>query len=103
MSNTATQVANTATKTVNTTTTVMITPVPAPKEVIVAPAGFISCLVIKAGWFNGQWIPDHRLCKYNPSSQGVAWIEGYWACIKFTTTAGNGACTGWDWKPGALG
>jgi len=83
------------------TVTVMVTPVPAPKEVTVVPAGFVNCFVVKAGWFNNQWIPDHRVCKYNPSKEGVAWIEGYWACTKYKTTENmQGDCTNWDWKPG---
>lgn len=102
--NTTSQNANTAAqnvKNVNSTTTTMVTHVPAPKEVTVVPAGFVNCFVIKAGWFNGLWIPDHRVCKYNPSKEGIAWIEGYWACTRYKTTVNmNGECTHWDWKPG---
>lgn len=79
----------------------IITPVPVPKETNGIPAGFISCVVIQAGWHNGRWVPEHRVCKYNPTEEGAAWIEGYWACTQYKTTGNmNAACTNWDWKPG---
>lgn len=105
--NTATQNANTQSQNANTaaqnanTMAIVVTAVPAPKEVTVVPAGFINCFVIKAGWFNGVWVPEHRVCKYNPSKEGIAWIEGYWACTNYKTTGNmKGECTKWDWKPG---
>ncbi|SRR5579883_1582555 len=82
------------TKTVETTT--VRTPVPAAKEVVATPAGYVRCNTIAAGWYKGVWYPEHRVCEYSNSPEGVAWIEGYWAC----TQATNGECLAWDWRPG---
>lgn len=98
--NTAYIKANTAVENANTAVEI-ITPTPTPKETTVVPEGFVNCSVVKAAWFNGVWVPDHRVCQYNQSSEGVAWIDGYWACTKFSTTGQVKAnCTNWDWKPG---
>lgn len=104
--NTATQNANTASQNANTAAqnaniANMVTPVPAPKEVSVAPAGYVNCFTVKAGWFSGVWVPEHRVCQYKQSKEGIAWVEGYWACTKYRTVENvNGECTNWDWKPG---
>ena len=105
--NIAAEEANTAAKNADTkaqtaeTVAKMVTPVPAPKEIVAAPAGFVNCFIIKEGWFNGVWVPEHRVCQYNPSNEGVAWIEGYWACTQYNSTGKmNSVCTNWDWKPG---
>lgn len=86
----------TTTKTVETRHTV-ITTVPVADEVIAAPQGYITCTVIDAGWYNNAWIPAHKVCKYENSSEGVAWIEGYWKCNKATAA---GACVIWEWQAG---
>ena len=77
------------------------TPVPTPKETVVVPQGYLNCFMIKAGWFNGSWIQDHRVCQYSGSKEGIAWIDGYWACTKYKSTGNlSGECTSWQWKSG---
>lgn len=105
--NTAAQISNTAAQNANNyqqnanINMRMETPVPTPKEANLPPPGSVECLQIRAGWFNSIWIPEHRVCKYNQSSQGVAWIEGYWACTQYKALGNtNGVCSNWDWKPG---
>lgn len=93
ISNTAAQEANTMIK--------MLTPVPAPKEVTSAPNGYISCSFVEAGWSKDVWIPKHRVCKYLPSPEGVAWVEGYWSCTKQKHVDNmTGMCITWKWNPG---
>lgn len=79
------------------TRNVVTTPVPAAKEVIAAPQGYASCFDVDAGWFDNVWVPKHRVCQYENSTEGVVWIEGYWGCNKATS---EGVCTNWDWKSG---
>jgi len=89
----------TAVATVTPNGNVIVTPVPAPKEVVVTPQGYVNCFTVDAGWNGDLWVPAHRVCQYNntdPSVQGVAWVEGYWACNTYT----NQQCTNWVWKPG---
>jgi len=80
----------------------IVTPVPAAKEVIVTPSGFVNCFTIDAGWYKNAWVPAHRVCQYEnvpgqtSTYEGVAWIESYWACTQFT----DAVCTKWEWKPG---
>jgi hypothetical protein len=77
------------------------TPVPAPKETVTAPAGYVSCATVKEGWYNNLWVPSHRVCKYNKFKEGAAWVDGYWACTVYKATGNTtGTCTTWDWKPG---
>lgn len=78
-------------------TTKVITPVPAAKEVVVAPQGYASCFTVEAAWFNNVWVPAHQVCQYENSPQGLVWVEGYWGCNKATA---EGVCTNWDWKAG---
>lgn len=87
----------TVTKVVETTRKTITTPVPAPKEVIATPTGYVSCFNVEAGWFNNLWVPTHRVCQYANTGEGVAWIDSYWACNKATD---DGVCTNWEWKPG---
>lgn len=75
---------------------VIVTTVPAPKETIVTPAGYVSCFTVKAGWYQDVWVADHRVCQYANAPDGVVWIEGYWACNKYNNA--DGQCTNWDWK-----
>ncbi len=76
---------------------VIVTAVPAPKETIVTPSGYISCFSVKAGWYQDVWVAEHRVCQYPNTANGVAWVEGYWACTKYSVDAGQ--CTNWEWKP----
>lgn len=91
-----TQPNGTVEKVVETRRTVT-TPVPAAKEVVATPQGYVQCFTVEAGWFNDIWVPSHRVCQYANTAQGVAWIEGYWGCNKATS---DGVCTNWEWKPG---
>ena len=82
-------------------TTTIYTSAPAPKEVVPAPQGYTNCFTVAAGWFNSVWVPQHNVCQYDSSStthEGVAWVEGHWACTKYKVSLG--ACTKWEWKSG---
>lgn len=86
-------------------TITIVTPVPAPKETVVIPQGYTSCFTVSAGWYKGVWYPEHRVCQYNPdqttSAQGDAWVEGHWACVKYSTEEQiKGQCTNWEWRSG---
>lgn len=74
----------------------IVTTTPAPKEVLPIPTGFVSCFIVKAGWYQDVWIADHNVCTYSNSPNGMVWVEGYWACNKYDATEGK--CTNWDWK-----
>ena len=84
-------------KVIKTTRQVIVTPVPAAKEVIATPAGYETCFTVDAGWFNNIWVPTHRVCQYQNTAQGVAWVEGYWECNQATDA---GVCTNWQWRQG---
>lgn len=83
------------------TTYVITTPAPVAKEVIVVPRGYNQCFMTRARWYNGMWIPSHRVCKYRNSPNqmrypGAVWVDGYWSCTKHT----RGVCARWKWKKG---
>lgn len=78
------------------TPTVIVTPTPAAKEVIATPQGYVKCYTVDAGWYQNLWVPAHKVCEYQNTTEGVAWVEGYWACNKHT----QGECTNWEWRPG---
>jgi hypothetical protein len=82
------------------TTTVITTPAPAPQEVVAIPSGYSNCFMVAAGWSNNIWVPEHKVCQYTASgtSQGSAWVDGYWNCSQYS--ASEGACTKWDWVKG---
>lgn len=75
---------------------VIITEVPAPKVVTTAPVNYINCFKVEAGWHGEVWVPEHRICQYENSPEGEAWVEGYWTCTQFKVDTGD--CTAWDWK-----
>jgi hypothetical protein len=77
---------------------VIVTPAPAAKEVIETPSGYAYCFTVNSGWFNHEWIPEHRICQYENTPGKVAWIEGYWACTKYKMD--EGICTDWKWRAG---
>lgn len=97
--------ATTTTTTTSLVTTVhptIVTPVPVAKDVTPIPVGYYACAQVEGSWYHDIWIPAHRICAYDMSPdkayiQGPAWVEGYWACAKFTT---DGACIDWDWRAG---
>lgn len=83
--------------------TVIVTPVPAPKEVIVEPAGPIQCTETPARWYNGVWHTGYKTCRYapgNPAFQGEAWIAGHWSCTQYNIVNNQATCTNWDWVAG---
>jgi hypothetical protein len=51
-------------------------------------------------------VAEHKVCQYTPSQggviQGVAWVDGYWACTKNLVgqEPNKANCTNWDWRPG---
>jgi hypothetical protein len=76
----------------------VIPPVPAPKEVVMIPRGYVNCSVIPAGYDNnGYWVPKHRVCTYANQPGRAAWIEGYWSCPSYQN---NGICRQWIWNSG---
>lgn len=85
---------------------VIISTVPAPKEVVVIPTGYVNCFIVPAGWnYKNVWVAEHKVCQYSPNNggevQGVAWVESYWACIKYINASDpkKGECTDWQWQP----
>lgn len=82
------------------TTTTIVTPVPAPQQVVPNPAGYSHCFTVAAGWYKNAWAAEHTVCQYDPSAntEGVAWIAGHWTCTKYK--ASIGACTKWEWRAG---
>lgn len=76
--------------------TTIVTPVPAAKETIVAPQGYVSCFTVAAGWNGNVWVAEHKVCQYKQAAEGVVWIDGYWAC----TNHKAGDCINWEWKSG---
>lgn len=84
-------------------TTTIVTPVPAPKEVIVAPTGYTECTEIPARWYNGIWYAGYKACRYNNTGnvyQGGGWVAGHWTCTNYTLTNEQATCTNWDWVAG---
>jgi len=85
------------------TSTVIITPLPAPKEVIIEPQGYTECKEVPAGWYNDQWHSAYKACKYNTDNvtyKGEGWSSGYWSCTQYTINNGQATCTNWDWIAG---
>ncbi len=80
-----------------TKTTKIITPVPAAKENVTAPTGYVTCFNVEEGWFDNVWVPTHQVCQYENSGEGVVWVGGYWGCNKATP---EGVCSNWEWKVG---
>jgi len=74
----------------------IITAAPTPKVVVNQPVNFVNCFNVSAGWFNNVWADTHKVCQYANSSEGAAWVQGYWQCTDYK--ADSGECTKWDWK-----
>lgn len=82
-----------------TMTTTIVTPVPAPQEVVATPQGSTNCFMVAAGWYKNQWVSEHSVCQYAANTaEGLAWIAGHWSCTKYKVSVG--ACTRWEWKAG---
>jgi len=89
--------------TTTTTTTVITTAVPAPKETIAEPEGYISCATVAAGWNGKTWHPEYKVCRYdtnNTTVEGEAWVAGHWECSEYNVNDAQSECTGWDWNEG---
>jgi hypothetical protein len=89
--------------TTTTTTTVITTAVPAPKEAVVEPEGYVSCTTVPAGWKGNVWYNDYKVCRYDtqtPSVQGEAWVGAHWQCSEYTSDVGQAECTNWEWADG---
>lgn len=67
--------------------------VPADREVVMPPRGYANCQTVAAGFYEGIWINEHRVCHY--SRHRGTWISGYWQCSKVK----RGFCARWDWAP----
>jgi hypothetical protein len=97
------QETSTSKSTTTTTTTVITSAVPAPKEVVVEPKGYISCSTVAAGWHGKTWRSDFKVCKYDtksPAVEGEAWVAGHWECSQYSMIADKNECTSWDWTAG---
>jgi hypothetical protein len=83
---------------------VFISNVPVQREVVGPPRGYQNCYLTPAGYFNGIWIGEHRICEYDNSPYGAAWVAGYWQCSRYH----HGSCRRWYWqtshwvRPGAV-
>jgi len=90
--------------TTTTTTTVITTAVPAPKESVVEPEGYLECTTVAAGWRDQSWHPEYKVCRYDTTqtttAQGEAWVAGHWQCTQYSVVAEQSECTNWDWKAG---
>ncbi len=92
-----------AKSTTTTTTTVITTAVPAPKETVAEPEGYVSCMTVAAGWEDKTWHEEYQVCQYDTKSetvQGEAWVAGHRQCSQYTVDAAQSECTAWDWKEG---
>jgi hypothetical protein len=73
------------------TRVVLISPVPAPREMAVVPGGYEKCYVVESGWYRGRWVPTHRVCHYHHQNLY------YWRCDRYSTN--TGVCRAWFWVP----
>ncbi len=89
--------------TTTTTTTIITTAVPAPRETVVEPEGYVSCEIMPAGWQDKTWHPEYKVCRYDTKTttvKGEEWIAGHWQCSEYTMDSAQSECTGWDWSEG---
>lgn len=89
--------------TTTTTTTVITTEVPAPQEIVVEPAGYVSCRTVAAGWEGKIWHPEYKVCQYDAETttvKGEEWVAGHWQCSEYTLESAQSECTGWNWNEG---
>lgn len=69
------------------------------KHEIISPAPKSSnCTTVPAHWEGNVWIDTQTVCSYTNRTEGVAWIQDYWACTAFNTTTSE--CTAWEYRPG---
>lgn len=67
--------------------------VPPDREAMMPPRGYANCQTVPAGYYQGVWTNQHRICNY--SRHRGMWISGYWQCAKVK----KGFCAHWDWAP----
>jgi hypothetical protein len=73
---------------------VIVSPVPAPRQVNVVPVGYRSCMLSRPGYYNRVWVSSHRVCRYQQPGR-VTWVDGYWFCSQYDVA---GRCLFWDWR-----
>lgn len=71
--------------------------IPAPREVVAIPTGYVNCKVIQETYADGSWRASHRVCYYHKKPGKAVWVEGYWYCPRYTN---YGQCGSWTWRPG---
>lgn len=74
---------------------VIVTPMPAAREVMVIPAGYVNCRVVPGRWHYNSWVPQHKVCHYAHNPRKVTWVQGYWTCTKYMQATCQ--CGNWDW------
>jgi hypothetical protein len=80
------------------TTHTIVTPAPAPQEVVSIPAGSSNCFTVQPGWYNNIWVHEHRICQYKHAEENKrVWVSSYWECSNYTM---DGTCNNWDWVKG---
>ena len=67
------------------------------KEILSVPPKSASCTTVKAHWEGNVWFDTQTVCTYQGRSEGVAWVQDYWAC---TAASAGGDCTAWEYRPG---
>ena len=67
------------------------------KVVVTPPPKSVKCTTVNAHWEDSVWIDTQTVCTYEQRSEGVAWIQDYWACTAATV---DGNCTAWEYRPG---
>ncbi|OGT07760.1 MAG: hypothetical protein A2X78_04065 [Gammaproteobacteria bacterium GWE2_37_16] len=74
------------------TPVVPLTPI---DEVTLPPMGYVKCYTVPASAHFGVWYNKHRICEYENSFFGDAWIDGYWECRNYNSF--TAACSKWHW------
>lgn len=67
------------------------------RTIVTPPPKSVSCTTVAAHWEDGIWVAEQTVCKYEGRSEGVEWVQDYWACTVFTA---DGNCTTWEFRPG---
>jgi hypothetical protein len=67
----------------STPSTVITTPVPADKEIVLVPKGYA----------NRTWVPVHTVCQY-PHRYRHKWVAGHWYCRVYNL---QNMCRSWGW------
>lgn len=62
---------------------------------MVPPRGYMNCQILPAGFYNGVWTNERRVCHY-PRNRGV-WVSGFWECSKYSSHKNK--CKHWQWVP----